>query len=358
MLTRTRWSRLPIRYCPDGRCARADQNRGMAAWLRGLSVVLILGSAALAAAPGVLAAPRGGTAEILFSRKSFDGVAEHSSLYLIAPPDTKAHMLAVNAAEGAVSPNGDRIAFVRGETIWLMRRDGSRQRQLTKPATLQPPSPPTKLPIADQRPAWSADAKTIYFSRWVKKAGLESIFSIRVDGTNLRRVTRPEPSPLGHCHTAPAPSPDGRTIAYQDARDCNHGSDWRVVAVSTSGKRVRLPFRFPVINGAIEYDPAWASDGRRLAYAVQDSAVAWHPRTSRSGIYVSAADSSPARRIVAGFVSDAPHWSKDSRWIVFALRSSYGDRDIWVVHSDGTGLTRLTRGHAEESEPVWLPPAR
>ena len=297
--------------------------------------------------------------EIVFTRSVFDPAigGERASLFRMKPDGSGLRLLMRDAGQAAVSPAGDQIGFVRAEAIWLMRRDGSAQRQLTEPSTLPPSSPTNELPIADEMPAWSSDGRTIYFSRWVKKAGTESIFAIRVDGTRLHQVTRAEPTPFGHCHLAPAPSPDGRIVAYQDAHECTHGIDWVIEAVTTSGSRASLPFRFPSMR-SIQYDPAWAPDGKRLAYGVQDSsATAKQARTSRSGIYVSSTAASAPRRLVADAVTGNPCWSRDGNWIAYDSKNTYGSRNIWLVRADGTASTRLTRGHDEDTGPAWLPPA-
>jgi len=48
-----------------------------------------------------------------------------------------------------------------------------------------------------------------------------------------------------------------------------------------------------------------------------------------------------------------PAWSPDDTWIAYAVRE--GTRhDIWLVHPDGTGATRLTMS-GRNRMPVWSP---
>jgi Tol biopolymer transport system component len=49
-----------------------------------------------------------------------------------------------------------------------------------------------------------------------------SIFSVRADGVGLRQLTKAEPTEDGHCHDNPAPSPDGRFVAYANTERCDH----------------------------------------------------------------------------------------------------------------------------------------
>jgi hypothetical protein len=76
-------------------------------------------------------APPVPTGEIVFTRT----VKEHgrSDLYVVAADGSHLRLLVRNGADAAVSPVGGRIAFVREDAIWTMRRDGTAQRQLTKP---------------------------------------------------------------------------------------------------------------------------------------------------------------------------------------------------------------------------------
>ncbi len=65
------------------------------------------------------------------------------------------------------------------------------------------------------------------------------------------------------------------------------------------------------------------------------------------------------------FTSTTPRWSPDGTRVVFSSnRAHYDgaspesgtpDLDLWVVNADGSGLARLTRDAANESDPAWTP---
>ena len=75
-----------------------------------------------------------------------------ADLYVTSANGRGVTRLTRDASDPAVSRDGRRIAFVRYESIWMMRRDGSAQTRVTSGRR-------------DSTPAWSRDGRTIYFSR-------------------------------------------------------------------------------------------------------------------------------------------------------------------------------------------------
>jgi TolB protein len=266
-------------------------------------------------------------------------------------------LLVRNAADAAVSSDGARVAFVRDDAIWVMGRDGSGQRRLTKPSA----RPGNRSQIGDSSPAWSADGGAVYFARFEMEHFTESIFSVRDDGTGLRRLTTAAPTDHGHCQGNPAPSPDGRIVVFDETLDCQHGTDSFLAAITTAGRPTKLQFQFPAISS---YEPAWAPDGRRLACAALDIDAAINGKRGASGIYVSSLRRSAPRRIPLPAVAthtdsvDSPAWSQDGKWIALVgevTRPNGYPGDIWLVRADGTGLLRLTHTNADDQDPTWLP---
>jgi Tol biopolymer transport system component len=339
------------------------------------AVVLVLGAAGAGGA-----APPAPTGEIVFTRT----VKEHGrpDLYVIAADGSQLRLLVRNAADASVSRHDGRIAFVRGDAIWTMRRDGTKQRQLTKPPLRS--KEPAGTWASDSSPAWSADGRAVYFSRSEFKnvsGGFSfrgmSIFSLRADGAGLRQLTRAEPTDDGHCHDNPAPSPDGRFVAYANTGRCGHGDSGDILAVDLRGRQVPILGHFPGVTvidgkawwGVVGFDPVWSPDGRRLALAVLDLSGDGPTAYARSGIWVARVDGSQARRVfdASGSVPgipwpsgwpSAPAWSRDGRWLAFGSDISLGNRyagEIVIAKSDGSGLRPLTKTKTiDESDPAWL----
>jgi Tol biopolymer transport system component len=101
---------------------------------------------------------------------------------------------------------------------------------------------------------------------------------------------------------------------------------------------VAIPSPFPS-------DPAWAHDGKRLAY-VQTQQT---PCVCRFDIYSIAIQHSVARRITHQGRNTSPSWSPSGREIAFS-----GSNAIFVVNSDGSNLRRVTP-FGMNGIPVWSP---
>ncbi|PYP05730.1 MAG: hypothetical protein DMD25_09195 [Gemmatimonadetes bacterium] len=111
-------------------------------------------------------------------------------------------------------------------------------------------------------PAWSPDGKQLVFTGY--DGGLSDLFVVNADGSNLRRLTNDKYADL-----EPSWSADGKTIAF--ATDRGAATDFN--ALKFGNLRIAL---LHLDNGSIEVlrhmdqgkniDPAWAPDGRSLAF--------------------------------------------------------------------------------------------
>jgi len=88
--------------------------------------------------------------------------------------------------------------------------------------------------------------------------------------------------------------------------------------------------------------PTWSPDGRRVAWI--------HSRDDSSGLYVMNADGSSQRNLAPNMGAALISWSPDGQRIAF---TSAGQ--IFVMNSDGSGLTRFTKSAAGGYDPRWSP---
>jgi Tol biopolymer transport system component len=301
-------------------------------------VVAILTSAFAATACGEGRTLSG--SEIGSARRSASGAivfARHSrsrppAIYRADVATGNIHLLIANAEDPAVSANGRWIAFTRRGGIWTADATGKNPRRLTNSGR-------------DLDPAWGKDDRTLFFARG-RPTGSAALFWTRLDRARPAQLTHPPPSTTSQveCHVAPAPSPNGRLVAYDDYPDCVRGGAVFISAVRTNGKPAQLLSKF---RGRAQYrsELSWSPSGRLVAFAAFDL-----DQEVNNGLFVSEPDGTHARRIWRG-VPAATAWSPDGASLVFV-----GDSDLWVTSRDGRGSRRLTKTGASVGldSPSWL----
>lgn len=108
----------------------------------------------------------------------------------------------------AWSPDGQYISFTSDRSgdwqVWIMNADGSSARQVTAVSDV------------GGRNSWSADGRTIVFYAGKKDDRSRNIYTVDIDGSNLRQLTF-EGDNLGPCF-----SPFGGWIAFTSYRDGNN----------------------------------------------------------------------------------------------------------------------------------------
>ena len=169
------------------------------------------------------------------------------------------------AAQPSWSPNGDLIAYVRGDAcgfrcsaIWLVGADGSNDHRLLlggrRPVfspdgvTLAVSSGPSLVVDLEGSGVLSTDAGTAYAAwsphgTYVVHTG-SGLWIVNVETTRTRRLTR-------LVNERPSWSPDGKVIAG--------GSSSRVVLVRVRDGRIVRRFAKSAISGGV---PSWSRSGK------------------------------------------------------------------------------------------------
>jgi TolB protein len=195
-------------------------------------------------------------------------------------------------------------------------------------------------------------------------AGATEIYLMSPDGANLRRLTDNTAS-----DAFPALSPDGKKIVFDSNRKRAEGepiNTYDLFVMNTDGSEQMF-----LTRGS---SATWSPDSKNIAFHASASGTGLPtrtdpgPPTSDSDIFVANVDD-----LLAGVarpknltnspkaIDDDPDWSPDGRRIVFTSHPVTDDpqrsnlAEIYLINVDGTGLTRLTFNSEEERGPNWSP---
>lgn len=151
------------------------------------------------------------------------------------------------------SPDGTQIAYTcnDGNDVCLINADGSGGTNLT-----------VDSPAVDQHPSWTPDGRLVFMSNRDLPIGrLSEIYIMNADGTGVAPLTR-----SGDAYNAmPAVSPDGSRIAFESDGEVEIGSE--IYVMDIDGQNVhRL-----TVDGVWNQNPTWSPDGQQILYAASDT---------------------------------------------------------------------------------------
>jgi Tol biopolymer transport system component len=264
---------------------------------------------------------------------------------------------AAPGAAGTASPS--RIAFAlegNGPTgdltsLYTVRPDGTGLRRLTVPPTLQALG-------GDSGPSWGPHGRRLVFERNLPYWGSDRmrLMSVSVNGGAATALTR------GPFDAMPSFSPDGRRIAFTRVQQSRVAPSAGLFTVDRSGRHLA-----PLLADGIDLSAAWSPDGRTIAFSRLVSA---DRPLEQATLYLAAADGSNVRQLGAAPVRGvSPAWLPDGKLLAFvSFVDGNGPRweaascppsgELYVVRADGSGLARLTRSRADDEHPTWSPDGR
>jgi eukaryotic-like serine/threonine-protein kinase len=222
------------------------------------------------------------------------------------------------------SADGKRLAFTRGNSIWVANADGSDARMVDG-------VPQTPWPI-DRFPDLSPDGTTLAFYHPASSPIAGDVWLIPAAGGQARQLTF-DSSESG----SPRWTPDGRFIVYSSAR-AGGLTLWRVPATGGAPE--------PLTSGAGEdTEPDISADGKSLLYSTQ--------RKSWSLVMLDPATGDQREVITRRANIVGPQLSPNGDRIAFSQPEANGVH-LHVVGPDGGNVRQVTYGEGEQDIfPEW-----
>jgi Tol biopolymer transport system component len=186
--------------------------------------------------------------------------------------------------------------------------------------------------MSDSEPVWAPGGRVLAFTRVRGSGGYSAVYRIRLDGKQLRLLSRE----VRYAYGA-AWSPDGSKIAYSTF---DLSAVVRIVVARADGTAARVLATFAWQREPPATFLSWSPDGTELAYV----GSAAYPS---SDLYAARVDGSGTRLLARG--ATQPAWSPDGRRLAYVLESG-----ITIADADGSGA----RVVAEGGFPAWSPDGR
>ncbi|HEY1380219.1 MAG TPA: MdsD protein, partial [Gemmataceae bacterium] len=286
-------------------------------------------------------------AEVLFMSTRAVTYPQTSALYTVPAAGGAVRPVGVaDAKDGAISPHGDRIAYVRGQgtwyrkgyrgssndDLWLCNRDGTNHRRLTT------------FDGQDGSPMWSPDGKALYYV--TEQFGTANVarLDLTSPGAVPQRVTFHADDAVRRARI----SRNGEWIVYECGADLYvvpvAGGPPRKLAIEvhaddkTNAERV-----VTLTRDATEYAPA--PDEKHVAF-VAHGQVFLCPLP----------DGGRATRLTESPAYDhGIAWAPDGKKLVFASDRG-GQEDLYLLESDDPESSDLGKAHRFKVKPLTHTP--
>ena len=224
----------------------------------------------------------------------------------------------------------------------------------------------TSFGSASSSPTWSPDGRIAFFTLrdFPDFDGLPpaEIYSMTGDGGDQQRLTNDE-----EIQTDPEWSPDGTSIAYTawQAVPGEEGVfDLGLYLMDPGGTNQRPLLDFSAKRDIASQD--WSPDGKRLVVEfISATPSGRKPKSRQSDIAVVNADGTGQRFLTrTAALETNPVWSPDGRRIVFAsdrhARKGQLERngpafELYGMRADGSHIRRLTHNRVPDLHPNWQP---
>jgi hypothetical protein len=253
-----------------------------------------------------------------------------------------------------ISDDGEIVAFVRADELWMVSTDGTRERPLMSAADFAAMEARASFdrPVVLHRFDWIPGTHILAFNtRLDTETGLILNDDMRlVDADTSEQVVLLAPGEGGEFY----PSPDGRQIAVVTAETID------LVDIDAGNRRKVFAYTPPAVPSEAQYyaRPTWAADASSLRVAIRPVDPYAQP-PQPVGIWHLYTDGTPARLLKE--VVAAPRsiyaFSPDLRYVAYlgrtegALSGREGNLLVTDLTTNGTVIYSPKAGHIYE----WAP---
>jgi len=248
----------------------------------------------------------------------------------------------------AWSPDGRRLAFKTAQfgsnQLAVINADGSGETLLTR-----------TFRFSEGQPFWSPDATTLLYRRTAENPLVQDgdLWSLDIAGS-----AHDPTQPVTHAVITlpgddryPTYSPDGTQIAFRHGDDLIEPSgDEEIYVADADGTN---PHRL-TDNADFDSAPAWSPDGRLIAFEnAPGPTLVPGVEPQEKDLYVMHADGTDVRRLTdSPGLDEGPVWSPDGTKIAFSSARD-GQQELYVMNADGSDQRRLTDNPARDESPDW-----
>ena len=312
--------------------------------------------------------------ELLVGRFSYLGDGQLSILPI--PAGSPRRFGDIKAHDAAWSPDGQKVLYANGSSLFLAKNDGTESRKLLSTAA---------TPLY---PRWSPDGNFFRFTLSDLKDNSTSLWEASADGTHLHPLLPGWNSPPAEC--CGNWTPDGAYFVFQSARNGRNDIwairekwglfqkaarqpvrltagplDTSAPVPSTDGKRMFVlgaQFRgelarydansrqfAPFLPGLSAEGLDFSRDGKSLVYVTLPEATLW--RSKLDGSERLQLTSPP---MIAGL----PSWAPDGKRIAFVGTEPGQPYRIYIVSIDGGVPQPAMAGEGNQCDPSWSPDGR
>jgi TolB protein len=165
--------------------------------------------------------------------------------------------------------------------------------------------------------------------------GVTNIVLFDLRGTFKRRLTN-----SSAIDVSPSWSPDGRKVAFCS----NRGGGPQIYLMNADGSN---PRRVSFTDSTYCTSPSWSPKGDKIAFVCRDGG---------NQIYISDPEGKRAIQLTFAGNNEDPAWAPDGRSLAFSSNLGRGGpRNVVVYSLLGNTTSQITFAKSEDSMPAWSP---